>query len=261
MKSKTQNYLFKPLLFIIALFLLVSCSTQGSSNSAASISSEKIGEEDITVSFETESVYFTREELLTQADLIFAGKVLEISPTRWNQDSGEYWTETTEEGVTAEGIQLTTTHSAWPVYEIRLAVTEPIVDQIGVGQEVVLTLLGKSPVDAAASDTASDVQVEAETVNLKVDQELVVFAVQTELAWRDPSRPVELITSPDGTSYFDIGKRLITTLMGIPANAYLVKGSDGLFYHSERATNQQDPISLDNLIQDISQMRETANQQ
>ena len=260
MNTRTQNCIFKPLLFNIALFLLVSCGTQGSSDSAVSASSEKIGEENIIVSFETESIYFSREELLTQADLIFAGRVLDISPTRWNQDSGEYWTETTEEGVTAEGKQLTTTHSAWPVYEIRLAVTQPIVDQIGVGQEVVLILLGKSPIDAVTSDAAGGVQVEAETVDLKVNQELVIFAMQTELAWRDPSRPVELITSPDGTSYFDIGVRSITTLMGVSANAYLVKGDDGLFYHSEEATNKQEPISLDNLIQEISQMRETADQ-
>lgn len=260
MKIKNPNYVLKIFSFTVALFLLVSCRMQTpSDNNATSRGANE--EENITVNFETESVYFTQEELLKGADLIFAGKVLAISPTRWNQDSGEYWTETTEEGMTTEGEQLTTTHSAWPIYEVELSVIQPIVDEIGVSQEVVLTLLGKSPIDTVTSDTASDVQVDAETVNLQIGQELIVFAMQTDLAWRDPTRPIELITSPDGTSYFDIGKRSIITLMGVTANAYLVKGSDGLYYYSEKASNRQEPISLDSLIQDISQKRGILNQE
>lgn len=255
MKTENKHYVLKLLLLIIALFLLTSCSTTNRG--------ENTVEENITVSFEAESVYFTQEELLAEAELIFAGTVLAISPTRWNQDSGEYWTETTEEGTTAEGERLTTTHSPWPVYEVELSVTRPIVDEIGVGSEVVLTLLGKSPIDDAASDTENAIQVDAEknitvdadTVNLQIGQELVVFAIQTELAWRDPERPIELKTTSDGTPYFDIGTRSIITLMGVPANAYLVKGSDGRYYHSEEATNRPEPISLDSLIQAISQKR------
>ncbi len=202
-----------------------------------------------------ESAYFTQEELLKGADLIFAGKVLAISPTRWNQDSDEYWTEITEEGVTSDGERLTTTHSAWPVYEIKLSVTQPIVDEIGVNHEVVLTLLGKSPSEADINNTTYGVQVDAETVNLHIGQELVVFATQAELAWREPNHPIELKTNPDGSSYFDIGKRSIITLMGAPANAYLLKGSDELYYHSEEATNRQGAISLQSLIREISKRR------
>jgi hypothetical protein len=254
-KTETKNYVLKLLPLIAALFLLTSCSTTNSR--------ENTGEENITVSFETQSVYFTQEDLVAGAELIFAGTVLTISPTRWNQDSGEYWTETTEEGLTAEGERLTTTHSAWPVYEVELSVTRSIVDEIGVGSEVVLTLLGKSPVDDAAGDAENAIRVDAEktitidadTVILRIGQELVVFAIQTELAWRDPNRPIEVKTSPDGTPYFDIGTRSIITLMGVSDNAYLVKGRDGRYYHSEKATNRPEPISLDSLIQDISQKR------
>jgi hypothetical protein len=246
-KDLTSRNYTKLLPLIVALFLLASCNTTNRL--------ENTVEENITVSFETESVYFTQEELVAEAELIFAGKVLTISPTRWNQDSGEYWTETTEEGITAEGERLTTTHSPWPVYEVKLSVTQPIVDEIGVGSEVVLTLLGKSPIDDATNDAENTIQVDAETVNLQIGQELIVFAMQTELAWRDPERPIELKTKSDGTSYFDIGTRSIITLMGVSDNAYLVKGSDGLYYHSEEATNRQEPISLDSLIQDIFQKR------
>ncbi len=261
MKIKNPNFILKVFSFTIVLFLLVSCHMQTPSDNNVINRSTNVGEENITVNFETESIYFTQEELFKGADLIFAGKVLDISPTRWNQDSGEYWTETTEEGMTAEGEQLTTTLSAWPVYEVRLSVTQPIIDKIGVNQEVVLTLLGKSPIEAVINDTTNGIQVDAETVNLQIGQELVVFAIQTELAWRGPNRPVELITNPDGTSYFDVGRRSIITLMGVHANAYLLKGSDGLYYHSEKATNRQEPISLDSLTQDIFQKQEALDQE
>ena len=137
-----------------------------------------------------------------------------------------------------------------------LSVIQPIVDEIGVGAEVVLTLLGKSPVETATSDIANGVQVDAEAVNLQIGQELIVFAMQTYVAWRDPNRPIQLITNPDGTSYFNIGKRSIITLMGVVANAYLVKGDDGLYYCSDAASNRQEPVSLDSLIRDIAQKRE-----
>lgn len=112
MKTETKNYILKLPLFIAALFLLASCNTQASSGNNATNGHGKAGEENTVVSFETESVYFIQEELLAEADIIFVGKVLTISPTRWNQDSGEYWTETTVEGVTTEGEQLTTTSLA-----------------------------------------------------------------------------------------------------------------------------------------------------
>jgi hypothetical protein len=256
-KTDIKNYKLKLCLCILTFFLLISCSTQTSSPTTAVDESEKVAGEPITVSFETSSVYFTRAELMTQADLIFAGKVLDISPTRWNQDSGEYWTETTEDGVSADGEKLTTTYSAWPVYEIRMAVDQPIVDKVGVGQEVVLTLLGKSPIDDdVLNSNGESVQIDAESVALQNGQELIVFASQEELAWRDASRPIELITGSDGTSYVDLGKRSIITLMGVETNAYLVKGSDSLYYPAAGATNKQEPISLEQLAQEITQKRE-----
>jgi len=111
-------------------------------------------------------------------------------------------------------------------------------------------------VDGVLNNGSENIQIDAEPVNLQNGQEIIVFAMQTELAWRDPSRPIELKTNPGGSAYFDIGRRTIITLMGVPANAYLVKGSDGLYYHAEEATNRQEPVSLDTLIQDISQERE-----
>jgi uncharacterized lipoprotein YajG len=55
-KTETNHYVLKLLFFIVALFLLASCSTTNRLENTAG--------ENITVSFETESVYFTHEELL-----------------------------------------------------------------------------------------------------------------------------------------------------------------------------------------------------
>lgn len=257
MKIETKSLKIK-MLFCIFVFslLLGSCNSQVPVNTVSVDESEKGTDETIIVSVDGESVYFTQEELRTQADLIFAGEVLDISPTRWNQDSGEYWTETTEEGVTADGQKLTTTHSAWPIYEIRMSVAQPIIDQLGVGQEVVLILQGKSPVDdAVLNSSGENVQVEAESISLQKGQELIVFVKQEEFAWRDPTRPIQLITG-DGYSYFDIGNRLIMTLMGVYDNAYLVKGDDDLYYPAPDALDKQEPISLEQLAQEIAQARE-----
>lgn len=256
MKVKSKNLLRRKLmLFVAALFFIISCNRLDSTTAVRIETPEERG--NISVNFETSSVYFTQEELIAKADLIFAGTVLDISPTRWNQDSGEYWAETTEEGVTAEGERLTTTHAAWPVYEITLVINQPIVNELGVSPEVVLTLLGKSPVSTVIGDAENNnIQLDAETVNLQIGQEIIVFAMQTEIAWRDPSRSIELITDSNGTTYFDIGKHSIITLMGVYDNAYLVKGSDGLFYPSESASNRQEPIPLEKLILTISERRD-----
>lgn len=129
----------------------------------------------------------------------------------------------------------------------------PVIDNIGVEQEVVLTLLpGKSPADADTQKTNDGIYLEADTVDLQVGQELLVFAGQIEIAWRDPSRPIELLTQPDGTTYFDIGRRSVITLLGLPSNAYLVKGNDGLYHPAPGATNHEEPISLDTLLPELS---------
>jgi hypothetical protein len=49
-----------------------------------------------------------------------------------------------------------------------MAVDQPIVDKVGVGQEVVLTLLGKSPIDDdVLNSNGESVQIDAESVLYK----------------------------------------------------------------------------------------------
>lgn len=264
MNINIQKNMLRMFLVTIPLLLLPACQefSLTSFDTSEENSSQESSEEDLTVSFETTSVYFTYQELVSQADIIFTGSVLNISPTKWNQDSGEYWSETTIEGLTADGEQLTTTHNAWPVYEIEMKVTRPFVDKVGVGQEAVtLVMLGKSPLDDDNLIVESGVRLEADNVNIQTGQDLLVFGLQTELAWRDPNRPIELLKQADGTAYFDIGKRTIITLMGMPTNAYFIKGSDGLYHTPNDALSKQDPLSLDDLIQDISQTQQPLIQQ
>lgn len=250
MKPKMSLKFAIPLLTGV-VWALASCSP--------SLSPAENTNENITVNIEAEHILLTREDMLEQADIIFVGKVTNISPTRWNQDSGQYWQEVTEEGVAEKGERLTTTHSAWPIHEIELSIVQPIVDEIGIDEKVILTLIGKSPVDnISQTNNGETIQIEGDSSHaLQIGDEIIVFAVRTEIAWRDPNRPIKLVTNEDGVTYFDIGKRSIIDFIGIPSDSYLIKGDNGLFYSVEGATEYHEPISLDQLIKRIGEKRET----
>ena len=134
----------------------------------------------------------TFDQMATQAGAILAGRVTRISPTRWNQDSGQYW-----EDVTVDAAGLETSNGALPYYEIELAVSESIVDALGLdaqvdkGQPVVLTVIGMNPdqdPDTAigvAAMTAADGEA-----RLHVGDSVVAFTQPTRMAWRTGTRPI-----------------------------------------------------------------------
>lgn len=136
----------------------------------------------------------TFDERIAQANSAIAGKVLQISPTLWNQDSGQYW----------ESDQTT----ALPYFTIEIAVDRVIFADEPLKETLTVTVIGQSPVGSLDAD--NDIQAE-QSVNLQVGDEVVVLAQKTEMAWRDGSRP-------------------IWQLMGLPSESYLQKGADGLFY-------------------------------
>lgn len=173
---------------------------------------------------EQESSYMslTREEMIDQAAVIFVGKVVNISPTRWNQDSGEPWYDE----ATGSGLQL---------HYIELEVLQPIVDTIGLDKRVTITALGASPVDGQADKEGDEVITQSgPDHDLKVGNEAVIFAIQTDLAWRDGTRP-------------------ILELMGVPRDAHFIRGDDGQ-YHGRP---NEKPVSLEELINRVAQRRET----
>jgi hypothetical protein len=70
--------------------------------------------------------------------------------------------------------------------------------------------------------------------DLKVGDEAVIFAIQTDLAWRDGTRP-------------------ILELIGSPTDAHFIRGDDGL-YHGRP---NEKPVSLKELITQVAQRRQT----
>lgn len=216
-------------------------------------SEQELSSEQLSVSIDSEYISVTRDEAIESADLIFAGKVTNISATQWNQDSGEYWRETTVEDA-ARGFE--TSHTAWPIHYVELSIIEPIIDEIRVDRTVTLTILGKSPVEQGHTTSRISVQIEGQPPHaLTVDDEVIVFAAQTEIAWRDPARPIRLVEAPDGTTYFDIGTRSVISFLGNPRDSYLLKEDDGLYHSVEGATMRQEAIPLELLIQQIAQVR------
>ncbi|GAB4578771.1 MAG: hypothetical protein Fur0022_15080 [Anaerolineales bacterium] len=250
---KTQNNFYFSILILFLLLLLTSCAFSPMQKNTP------VNDESRTVYYEPSYITLDRAEMITNADVILVGEVKSISPTQWNQDSGEYW-EDVYEGVTDVGEKLNTSFSAWPVHFIQLSVQERIVDEIGVGKELTLTVLGKSPLIGTGSEQADGITVEGEAGTpgtLKVGDRIIVFVVQTELAWRDPNQPIKFLTNEDGATYFDYGKRVIFDFISMPANSYLVDGKDGLYYSVPEATIQEEPLSLDQFILKVSEKRET----
>jgi hypothetical protein len=162
-------------------------------------------------------VYMTEsnESMIDKADAILVGRVTAISPSSWNQDSGEPWQH--EEGANNP--------SPLILHTIELEVIEPIIDDIGLGSTITITVLSSSPVDPSPSEVAHDLQVGDETV---------IFVRQTDIAWRDGTRPA-------------------TLLVGYPRDAHYIKGNDGL-YHRKKDSK---PVPLGQLIAEIAKRRAT----
>jgi hypothetical protein len=175
----------------------------------------------ITVHQDIIIIAYTREELIDLADVIFEGKVLSISPTFWNQDSGEYWYDEAK-GI---GIQL---------HAIELEVLQPIVDMIGVETQITIFILGASPLDGLAEGDGTLVfQEDGGDYDLKVGDQVIFFANQRELAWREGGPRKLLMSNP-----------ILDAFIQMP---------DGL-YHDP--WNEKKPISLEEMINQIAERRE-----
>jgi hypothetical protein len=142
---------------------------------------------EVALSYQTMSF----DEMARAADVVVAGRVTAVSPTRWNQDSGEWWERTI-----VDGYGLQTVDSALPYYEITVAADRLLVDGLGLAsapdEPVVFTVVGTSPLDVPAADGVT-VQLGGfgpGAVDAPVGGTVAVFARQTQLAWRDGTRRV-----------------------------------------------------------------------
>ena len=119
------------------------------------------------------------EQLINRADVVFSGKLLNVSPSKWNQDSGKYWSD--ESALrTATPLQFHT---------LQFAVSEFIIDKIGAkSQETIeVVIIGPSPLDGNAD------------YSLSTGDYVVVFAGKTEMIWQGGQmRPIiEVLTAPE----------------------------------------------------------------
>jgi hypothetical protein len=176
------------------------------------------------------------EDRIEQSNLIFTGTVMNMSPTRWNQDSGEYWEEEVDD----------TIYTALSFYTVEISVDKLIVADHQIDDDrVILTILGANPSTSEEGVVTEyglvSSSLDGDVPDWQVGDEIVVFARQTELAWRD-------------------GKRPIWQLIGLPTESYLVKGDDGLYYFQNSDAERANVLSLETLITQIAQRRQVIEQ-
>ena len=179
---------------------------------------------DAPVGFHGIYTAITHDDMIAQADAIFVGDIVAISPTQWNQDSGEYWQSDD--------------FTALPLHQVQIAVVQALVDTIGLGQETTITVIGSSPTGGSPR-AGEPILANQPEHTLQVQQRALFFVAQRELPWR---RSVD----------DHVVKRPIIRLMGAPALNYLTAESDGL-YHSARPDEQ--PMSLADVIARIQTIR------
>lgn len=238
---------------IIFTLILTACGASSKTSTNSSIPEQKT-DSDIakldTVDIEFSYIELTLDEMIEQADMIFVGKVTNITSTSWNQDSGEYWEEVFEE---ENGLE--TIHSALPVHQVELSVIQPLVNEDKFDKKVTLTLLGKSPIDNEITVRNSVSLKNDADYKLQIGDEVIIFATQTHVPWRDANKPIEFVNESDGSSYFDIGKRSVIGFVNNPVSSYFLKDKDGMYYGYAHSDEGQKSFSLDNLIQEISKKR------
>lgn len=136
-------------------------------------------------------VAISLSEMLEQSDAIFIGRVVNISDSQWNSDSGERWEA-------AEGYNQPT---PLLIHYIEVEVVHAIADNIGLGKTVIITVLGEN---SRSLPYASE-------HDLVLDNQAVFFVLQREIAWEGGKKPSIL-------------------LMGYPPHAYMKQGGDGLYH-------------------------------
>jgi hypothetical protein len=114
------------------------------------------------------------DELVKTSDVIIVGKVVELTPSGWNQDSGEYW---------AGGSQYHT---------IRFEVSQFIVDKIEASsQKTVEIMIGGRSIAEGNQD-----------YSLKVGDEVIAFAGLVDLAWKGRTKSMLQISTTPSLAFF-----------------------------------------------------------
>jgi hypothetical protein len=161
----------------------------------------------------------TRDEMLSKADAIFVGRVAEITPALWNQNSGEYWEDADD--------------SALPYHQVKLDVLNPLVNTKK-GQQVVVTVLGSGPVGEL---WAKEQQVIGTAdYRFQVGTKGVFFVKKGQIGWLEPTGKTQL--------------RPVLAFMGSPTLSYLVE-KNGVFLSED---SSEPPYPLEYLIARLKAM-------
>lgn len=185
--------------------------------------------------FETSYAAVPFEDMVQTADVIVAGSVVDISKTKWNQDSGEYWEQTLKDDVGETRL------SAIPYYEVTIIPKQVFVDPAQVANgKVVVTIIGMSPSDTAAA---------ADELGLKAGSKIVAFVRQGELAWWNGS-----FTYNKTSGSFSYGMKPVLQMIGVPKDSFLEQGSDGLFRFSSRP-DQSEAFTMSDLTRLVQEVR------
>lgn len=104
---------------------------------------------------------------------------------------------------------------ALPYYEVTISPEQVIADSFGVKDQLVVTVVGTSPVDY---------QTTAQDFGLKSGDEIIAFVEQGEIAWWNGR-----VTYNKTAGSFEMGMKPVLMFMGYPGDSYLLKGPDGLY--------------------------------
>ncbi len=128
------------------------------------------------------------EQVIDEAEAILIGQVISLSPSRWNQDSGEYWEDETSQIASLQ------------YYEVTLEVTEAVVDRIGLDDKPVITVLGPGLAEADSGADARDIQrTQTDSISFHAGEKVLLFLRRVPLAWRGGSvEKIMLAGGPQG---------------------------------------------------------------
>jgi hypothetical protein len=180
-----MNGKLKQIISTVVFVLLIGFTTIVVIQTQFNSQTEKKPDDVQTVEIIQESSYILlpTEQMIDESNAIVAGKVIKISPTQWNQDSGEFW----------EG-DLANEQFPLQLHYIELEIIKPIVDGIGLDSLVKITVLRSSPLDGTSEH------------NLKEGDQIVVFLADRELVWQGGMRKVVRLTNAPAYSYYVLDK-------------------------------------------------------
>lgn len=188
---------FGSLVLVVIGLLIVACS------------SLSIDSEAVTPEIYREPLFSYRgmstEQVIDDAEAILIGQVISISPSRWNQDNGEYWEDETSQMASLQ------------YYEVTLEVAEAVVDRIGLGDKPVITVLGPGLARTDSEAEARDIQhTQTDNISFYTGEKVLLFLKRVPLAWRGgPIEKIMLVGGPQGKyTLTDDGRALNTSASG-----------------------------------------------